>query len=72
MREDIQKGKSGHNMRGELVGGEREVQKDARFKVFTVVKIQVDVFWVVVSCIVAGYQDLEDHAASIFRVMEAA
>jgi hypothetical protein len=30
--------------------------KDARFKVLTTVKIQVEVFWVVMLCNVVGYQ----------------
>jgi hypothetical protein len=42
----------------------------ARWEVFTVVKVQVEVFWVVTLCsVVVGYQCVsEDHAASIFRV----
>jgi hypothetical protein len=39
-----------------------------RFQVFPVVKIQVQVFWVVTLCSVVDTNDLEDCAASIFRM----
>jgi hypothetical protein len=42
----------------------------ARFEVFTAMKIQVSVFWVVMRCsVLIGYLNIsEDLAASIFRV----
>jgi hypothetical protein len=41
---------------------------DARFEIFTAVKIQVEIFWVVTLCSLAvGYQRSKDRAASIFR-----
>jgi hypothetical protein len=39
-----------------------------RFEVFMVVKIQIDVFWVVTLCsVVVGNQGFRRYAASIFR-----
>jgi hypothetical protein len=40
-----------------------------RFEVFTLVKIQGEVFWVVMMCgVVVVYKRFEDLAASFFRV----
>jgi len=40
----------------------------SKFEVFTVVKVWVKVFWVMMPCSVVGYQCFRGHAASIFRV----